>query len=407
LTERQGNKIIKILHVIGSANPSSGGPIEGVIQQNAAMRARNFGYSEVVSLDAEHEPFLRDVPVKVFAMGHKSGRGNRSWLFPLRRYGVSAKILPWLREHVHEYDAVIVNGLWNYSTWAASAILPNQPVPYFVYCHGMLDPWFSRKYPLKHIFKQLSWALCELPLLKKARAVLFTAEEERVLSHGNFWGHSYREKVVGYGTKEAPAASPMQHEAFCKTVPALGNRRFLLFLSRIHPKKGCDLLVDAFASVAARFPDIDLVIAGPDQVGIKKQLMAQAESMGVAARIHWPGLLTGDAKWGAFRAAEAFILPSHQENFGIVVAEAMACGTPVLITNKVNIWREVEACGGGLVENDDFAGVQNLMIGYLNKNADEADRMRQAARQGFERNFDITKVCNVLMDLVAAEVGMR
>ncbi len=117
------------------------------------------------------------------------------------------------------------------------------------------------------------------------------------------------------------------------------------------------MLIDAFARNASLFPDIDLVVAGPDQIGWMKDLRKLAADRGIADRVHWPGMLSGDAKWGAFRSAEFFVLPSHQENFGIVIAEAMALGKPVLVTNKVNIWREIEADGAGLVVNDDVDAI--------------------------------------------------
>ena len=127
--------------------------------------------------------------------------------------------------------------------------------------------------------------------MQHASAALFTCEEEMILARGQFWGHPYRERVARYGCGAPDAAGP----------PAL-DRPYLLFLGRLHPKKGCDLLIRAYAAVA---PDIDLVIAGPDQVGWMDELKNLAHRLGVGGRIHWPGLLTGPAKWGALRGAEA------------------------------------------------------------------------------------------------------
>jgi glycosyltransferase involved in cell wall biosynthesis len=109
-------------------------------------------------------------------------------------------------------------------------------------------------------------------------------------------------------------------------------------------------------------------------------------------------MLTGDAKWGAFRAAEAFVLPSHQENFGIVVAEALACGKPVLITNKVNIWHEVEAAGAGLVADDDTPGIASLLRRFLCMSEADRAKMGEAARRCFERNFDVRAAALSLAD---------
>src|SRR6185437_1538003 len=110
-------------------------------------------------------------------------------------------------------------------------------------------------------------------------------------------------------------------------------------LGRIHPKKGTDILIASFAASLAKNPDWQLVIVGPDQIGWQKELQALAESLGVSNRITWTGALAGSLKWGAFSASELFVIPSHQENFGIVVAEAMSCNLPVVMSNKVNIWR--------------------------------------------------------------------
>jgi glycosyltransferase involved in cell wall biosynthesis len=115
-----------------------------------------------------------------------------------------------------------------------------------------------------------------------------------------------------------------------------------------------------------------------------------AHRLGVGDRIHWPGMLTGPTKWGALRGAEAFILPSHQDSFGVAVGGALGCGTPVLITDKVNIWREVNAAGAGLVDDDSVAGIERMLRSYLAFSLDERGAMRVAARACFAADFDMT-----------------
>jgi len=387
---------MKILHVIASVDPADGGPIEGIIQQNNAMT--DSGVREIVTLDAPDAPFLKNFGMKIHPLGvHPYGGGRKTkWA----RFAYTPRLVAWLRENAKQYDIIVVNGLWNYASVGASRILPRLTAPYVVYPHGMLDPWFRRTYPWKHLLKQAFWLAFEGRLLRHAAAVLFTCEEEMILARGQFFGHSYREHVIGYGTGDAPDDADNQIAAFRAKLPELGDRRYLLFLSRIHPKKGCDLLIQAFAAAANDDPDLHLVIAGPDQTGWMSELQKLAETLNVASRIHWPGMLTGPAKWGAFRGAEAFILPSHQENFGIVVAEALASHTPVLITDKVNIWREVEASGAGLVGPDDQAGVTKLLRSFLELGEASRSRMRSAARACFLKNFDLNGSADKMLDIL-------
>jgi glycosyltransferase involved in cell wall biosynthesis len=255
---------------------------------------------------------------------------------------------------------------------------------------GPNDRWFSRRYPFKHVAKQVFWTLAEGRVLRDAEAVLFTCEEERLRSRDVFKGHSYHERVIRLGTADLAGDAETQKTSFISSFPQLRHRRFLLFLGRIHPKKGCDLLIQAFAEIAQALPpDLDLVIAGPDQVGWKSQLQSFTQSLGIAGRVHWPGMLKGNVKWGAYRSAEALILPSHQENFGFVVAEALACSTPVLISDKVNIWREIESSRSGFVHPDTVAGIRSLITGFLELSESERLDIRCTARLAFLKYFDV------------------
>jgi glycosyltransferase involved in cell wall biosynthesis len=264
----------------------------------------------------------------------------------------------------------------------------------------MLDPWFKETYPVKHLKKSLFWPV-QHQVLRDACAVLFTTEEERLLARESFRPYNISEVVVPYGTSAPPADSPAQQIAFQGAVPEAADNKVLLYLSRIHVKKGIDLLIEAFAETMAHDPQWLLVIAGPDQESLKPQLEALATMRGIGHRIRWPGMLVGDAKWGALRKAAAYILPSHQENFGIAVAEAMACQTPVLITNKVNIWREVEAGGGGLVEADTQDGVQRLLSRFQALSDDEVQIMGAKALETFESRFDVGPMAQGLLEVIS------
>lgn len=389
---------MKILHIIGSVDPRFGGPIEGITRQ-AMVRSILGSSTHIASLDQPDDPWIAACPTKVFALGIRGAAYARLRSFvPWLRYGYTPHLVPWLRQHVRDYDIVVINGLWNYSTLGARRALIAMGVPYVVFTHGMLDPWFRKTYPMKHLVKQFFWWFSEGPLLANARAVMFTTDDERDLARNEFWPYRVVEKVIGYGTADVEGDIETQLSAFYAALPALRGRRFLLFLSRIHPKKGCDLLVEAFARVANDNSGLDLVMAGPDQIGWQKELKMQAERLQIADRIHWPGMLAGDVKWGALRACDAFVLPSHSENFGIVVAEAMASGKPVLITNKVNVWRDIKSCGGGLVADDNIEGIWMMLKSFLGLSTDEVNEMGTRARAGYLDSFGVRSFVGRQMD---------
>jgi glycosyltransferase involved in cell wall biosynthesis len=369
---------MNLLHVIAGTDPESGGPIEAVLRISEVL-IREGHQVAVLSLEEDLEVAKREFPFSTKGLGHGT-----------RTYRYNAHLTPWLKENAKDFDAVVLHGLWNYTSFGSWRALKDSSTPYFIFAHGMMDPWFRKQFPLKHIAKQIFWTLAEGRVLRDANAVLFTCEEERTRARNVFKGHPYQSKVVLFGTADPTGNPASQREAFQSAFPPVRGRRFLLFLSRIHPKKGCDLLIQAFADLKLELPnDVDLVIAGPDQVGWATELQSMAIRLGVGERVHWPGMLKSDLKWGAFRGALALILPSHQENFGFVIAEAMACATPVLISNKVNIWREVQVAGAGFVEPDTLEGTRRLIRGFCALSDLERVKMKQHARAGFLERFDV------------------
>lgn len=380
---------MKILRSTHTVNPAGGGPIESIRQSSAALLRRGHEV-EIISLDAPDDPWVRDTPIPVHALG--PGRGS---------YGYAPRFSSWIKERHAQFDAVIVHGLWQYSSFGVWRALAGASTPYFVFPHGMLDPWFKRTYPAKHFKKLLYWPWAEYRVLRDAAAVLFTAEEERRLARESFGLYRCREVVVNYGTA-APGNLGQARANFFAAYPQLQGRPFLLFLGRLHEKKGCDLLIDAFIALRKSKPDfaLSLVMAGPcaDDAYLC-HLRTLANEVGES--ILFPGMLAGDVKWGALSAADAFVLPSHQENFGIAVVEALACGTPVLISNKINIWREIEADGAGLVEDDDLAGTSRLLTRWLATAGAARTAMGENARNCFANRFEIERATDSLLEVLA------
>jgi glycosyltransferase involved in cell wall biosynthesis len=377
-------RAIKILHVIRSLSPENGGPMEGI--RRLAQIAKQQSYElEAVSLDPPDAPFLRHLPFRAHALGPAWGR-----------YGYAPRLTPWMRANARQFDGIVINGLWQYhglGTWRVIA----GKIPFVVFTHGMLDPYFKRRFPLKHAKKWAYWAPFEYWMLRRANAVLFTSPLEKLLAEQSFWMHKWNPVVVPYGTTGPDFDIEESIYSFYEAVPALRGKRFILYLSRIDPKKGCDLLIDAFARIAGADPNLLLVIAGPDLGDIVPKLQMQAQQRGIANRILWPGMLRDAIKWGAFYASEVYILPSHQENFGIAVSEAMACGKPVLTTDKVNIWPDILESGCGYIETDTVDGIERLLRRWMATPANERDAMGQRALVTFGERFNMRRTATSIL----------
>ena len=386
---------MNILHLIGSVSSATGGPVEGIKQLGTTLTSQGHRV-EIASLDAPGSSCLADCPLLVYPLG--PGKFT---------YAFSDRLIPWLRENRSRYDAVIVNGIWQFHSFAAWQALRNSDTAYVVFTHGMLDPWFKKRYPLKHIKKWMYWPWAEYRVLRDAAAVLFTCEEERLLARQSFWLYHCKEIVVNYGTARPSGDPQLEMADFLSAYPELRGKKLALFIGRIHPKKGCDILIEAFAKTLAADSSWEIVIAGPDQVGWQKKLQSQANQLGLGSRITWAGMLHGPKKWGALRAAEIFVLPSHQENFGIAVAEALAVGTPVLISDRVNIWREIQADGAGLVAEDTLEGTCGIFQSYSNLGEQQRLILRQQARQCFEQRFEIKKAAGSLEAALATVAGLN
>ncbi|MGD1070147.1 MAG: glycosyltransferase [Bryobacteraceae bacterium] len=386
---------MKIIHVIRTLDPAWGGPVAGL--RNLTSQALERGHEvEVVCMDDPASPWLDSWSFKVHAVG--KGR---------LKYGFTTALDRWLAANLARFDVVVVQGIWMYFGYAVWRTTRRVAVPYFLFIHGALDPWFKRHYPLKHVKKTIYWKTFEHKVLRDAERVLFTTQEEMVLADRAFLPYQCRPEMAGYGIErpELPDHFDRNRSIGDLTAahPELGNRNFVLFLARVHEKKGIDLLLRAWSVARRELGNTALVIAGPGDERTIRKLRNLASSLGIARDVVWAGPLYGKAKWDILQAAQVYILPSHQENFGISVVEALACGTPVLISDKVNIWREIESAGAGLVAPDDVDGTAALLKRWAALSSEERSRMRVRAKDCFESQFDIAVTSDRFFSLLLAK----
>ena len=351
--------------------------------------------NEVATLDDDSVQYLADDSF----IYHTLGPGKGFWKY-------NSKLYNWLKANSNRFDVVIIHGLWLYYSFAANkAIFKNHKTKglrILVMPHGMLDPYFqnAKDRRLKAIRNWIYWKLIEKHVVNDADGILFTCQTELLLARETFKPYKPRKEYdVGYGIETPPAFNKEMSSAFYELCPDLAAVPYWLFLSRIDSKKGTDLLIDAYIELYKSLQLINktlpkLVIAGPGLESsygkmLKNKIAAHPEFSG---HIIFTGMLTNNSKWGAFYGCEAFVLPSHQENFGIAVVEALACGKPVLISNQVNIWREIIKEGAGIVEDDNEIGTKNLLEKWMNFTETEKIAMGVKAKATFKNYFAIDKV---------------
>ena len=362
-------------------NPATGGPCQGI--RNLVPELNMLGIeNEIVCLDEPDSVYLKEDKFVIHAIGKSKG----PWQY-------NGSLVVWLKKNISQYDAVVVHGLWLYHGYAVRKVLGEQknPIPYFVMPHGMLDPYFqkneSRK--LKAIRNNIYWKFIESKVVNNASGLLFTCEEEMNLARNTFTPYHPKQEInIGYGIPK-----PFQGVAEESTLVS-HSKPYFLFLSRINPKKGIDILVEAYLKLLGNSSDHlvpELVIAGPgleDDFG--KQVFNRVQENNLLKdKVKFIGMLTGLDKWNAFSGCEAFILPSHQENFGIAVVEALACGKPVLIANKVNIWREIEKSNAGLVREDSVEGTLQLLQTWVGFSEFQKADMSKAALSCYNKYFTV------------------
>jgi glycosyltransferase involved in cell wall biosynthesis len=369
-------------------NPAGGGPIEG-LKQITPFLSRSGIDSVVASLDPPTSPWLSDLPFKTIPLGPVLGG-----------YGYRPGLVSALTALSPRFDAVIVEGLWQYHAFAAWRAFHGTSVPYYVFVHGMLDPWFKYTYPLKHYKKALYWPFADFQLLRDATGVLFTTVVERDLARQSFRRYLAKEYVVGYGAAPPPSVTSLDVAAFFTSFPVLRGKEIFLFLGRLHPKKGVDLLIKSFASIASQDSSRHLVLAGPIHSKYQRELSALIRSLSLEPQITWTGPLSGSMKWAAFSTAHLFCLPSHQENFGVAVAEALSVGLPVCISSAVNISDLVERFGAGLVHPDTLYGTIDALSRWAAMDHDTRALMSRSAMHLFSSQFNWEHVSERLAELL-------
>ncbi len=368
---------MRLSFVVHTLNASSGGVASATLELASALAERGHAV-DLITLDgappAEAPPF-----VKIHAFGPPK---NLHGFVPDLDGKLAALPRP---------DALFLNGLWLFSTAPFARWALRGQIPYFLFPHGMLDGYFNR-FPLKYLKKLAYYLLFERHTLNHAAALLYTTTAELESSQHTFpFFAPRRQLIVGLGLRSSPVSAAEAREAFYAAFPSLAQTPFFLYLSRFHPKKAPHLLLRALP------PSTALVMAGPPECTF---YYTRLRHLAASKKVVWTGLLEGPVKWGALAAAQALILPSHQENFGMVVAEALSMGTPVLLSDKVALARDVAADGCALVAADTLKGTRELFERFAALSPSALSDLRAAARPSYEKRFQPATVAERLEALL-------
>ena len=386
---------IKVLHVIPSLSPVHGGPSAALPVMERATTAAG---ATIVTATTDDDGPGRHLGRALGIPANENGVTR--WYFRKQTefYKVSLPLLCWMRREVRRFDLVHVHALFSFTSVAAAWTARQAGVPYVIRPLGVLNRYgMSRR---RATMKRISFAWIERSLLHDASAVHFTAAAEQVEAES--LGVPMRSIVIPLGLEPVVLGNP---EVFLSKYPVLRNRRCIIFLSRLDPKKNVEGLLQALALVQVDISDLALIICGDGPADYVAGLRQLAGRFGVEDRVIWTGRIDGTLKAAALAAGELFLLPSFSENFGIAAVEALAAGLPCILGRGVAIAAEIEAAGAGTVVDCEPEAIANGIRWFLQNDARRHSAREQAYR--LTEKYSATNMGARLLQLYRDRISER
>jgi glycosyltransferase involved in cell wall biosynthesis len=383
---------MKILHVIANLAPRYGGPYKACWEMARAVAA--LGHEVSIYTTNQDGPGVLPEPTDRPVWRE----GVKICYFPVqppRYWATSLPLARALGPKIKGSDLVHVHSLYLFHDLVTGSYCRAYGAPYLIQPHGSLDPFIHQRHRGRK--KILEWWF-QNRNIRRAAAILYTAEEEKELAVP--FTFETPGLVVPLGIDLAEFEAMPEPGCFRARHPEIGDKTIILFLGRVNFKKGLDILARAFGAVARRREDVHLVIAGPEDEGWGDHIRTLLGEEGALARTTFTGMLLGPEKLAAWRDAAMFVLPSYSENFGLAVGEAMAVGLPVIISDKVNIWREVAAAGAGRVIPCDAEALADQILDLL-AHPEAAAQMGRQGRALVEERFHWPRIARHLAEAYA------
>ncbi len=371
---------MKVLHVIPAVAPRYGGPSRAILDMCRALQAQGIE-PLIATTDADGGGRLRvDLGRPLSWEGVPTIFFPRQWSEAFKYSGPLAR---WMERNVNGFDVVHIHAVFSHSCLAAARSCLRHDVPYVVRPLGTLDPWSLGQ---RRLAKRILWHAGAGLMLREAAAIHYTTTQEGQLAEGPLG--LGRGVVIPLGVDGELLGEPGAPGSFRRRHPTLEKDPYVLVLCRLHPKKGLELFLEVFLDLtgAGEFRHWRLVVAGEGEAGYVSRLRRLAEGGDGAGRVLFTGWLDGAEKAEALREAALLALPSRQENFGLSVVEALACGVPALVSRHVNLAEEIRAAGAGWVTPLDPGTLRETLREALRDDHERA-RRGKAGRDLVRRRF--------------------
>lgn len=378
---------MRILHLLAMLRMEYGGPVRAVLDLCGALADRKHEVTLATWDTHDAPPEWATAPAAPKL--EKINSPGRTGLFSREDRDRMASL-------IHSHDLVHVHGVWNPWNWQVGAIARQIGKPYIISVRGMLDDWCMEQKPVK---KRLFLAVAVRKWLERASFVHLTAQAEFDQARKHF--PRGRGIVIPNLTDLKPFENlpgpEMARARFSVLAPGGAGRPNLLFLSRVHVKKGLEVLLRAGALLRTRGIDANILIAGTGDAPYLESVKRLAAKLGLQDRAHFLGLVVNEEKLSLYQAADLFVLPTSQENFGFVFIESLACGTPVVTTRGVDIWPELEASGGSVIADATPEAVADAVAKLLSKR----DSLKAMGAKGREWVFKDMAPAKVIREFEA------